>query len=140
MLRNLAIKVVVTTIVFCSTAVSHSALQYQRTKPLPPAIYNGNSNEDAKLGLDDTAATAGENKLIIMIARLGNKESSRNLSRRRLQTARDYLKYTRSIAEQRIVTAEGEPVNGQGRVEVYIGGNLHMIFMMGRNKNFAPEP
>jgi len=139
MYRCLSIATALLALTLCSWATSYSA-QEQIDQTSTPKIYNGGSNEDAKTGLDDVAVAAGSDKSIIMIAHLGTKEVSHSLSRRRLRTARDYLKYTRSIAPLRIIIAEGEPVKGQGRVEAYIDGKLYRIFVMVRNKDFAPEP
>lgn len=140
MSHRIAIKVTVIVLALYPTGLTHSALQDQSSKNSAPLIFNGNSNEDAKVGLDDVAAAGGTDKLIIMIARLGSKESSRTLSRRRLRTARAYLKHTRSVPAERIIIAEGEAVKGQGRVEAYVDGRLYRVFMMGRSRDFAPEP
>lgn len=108
--------------------------------PARPRLINGSSNEDAKLGLGSIATAAGERKLIIMISRLGDTESVRGLGRNRLRIARDYLKYTHGITDQRVVPAQGDPVKGKGRIDVYIDGALNSTFVFERNKNFAPEP
>lgn len=78
-----------------------------------------------------------EDELIIIIARLGNGETSRTYSRRRLHNIHTYLSYVREIPNQRIVTAEGERVRGHGRVEVYSGGRLMIVFTVGRNQDLA---
>lgn len=105
-----------------------------------PRIINGSNYESTIAELDLIAQTVGEDKLIIMIARVGNREPAHSLNRRRLRTVRDYLKFTRAISEQRIVTAEGEPMRGLGRVEVYLDGKLFTVFTLERKRNFAPEP
>ena len=43
----------------------------------------------------------------------------------------------RGFPAKRIVTAEGGRVKGLGQVEVYVGGKLHTLFRMKRNKDFA---
>lgn len=128
-------KVALTIVAICFVAIS-SAAQGTNAEPI---VVNGNSNEDSKANLDALAQVAGEEKLIIMIARLSNRESSRRLSRQRLQTARSYLENVRAIPTRRIVIAEGEPVTGFGRIEAYMDGKLYMIFIFERNRNFAPE-
>jgi hypothetical protein len=72
---------------------------------------------------------AGEDGLVIMIARLGNGERRRELNRRRLHNARTFLTEFGQRAPQTIVTAEGERVDGYGRVELYIGGKLFHVLM-----------
>ena len=61
-------------------------------------------------------AEADENSVLILIARLGNGENSRNLNRRRLYNVREGLQVTLGIVKP-IVIAEGERINGFGRVE-----------------------
>ena len=113
--------------------------QQQTSKP-EPRIFHANINEDAKLGLVGVAADAGDPKIIIIIAHRGARES-RVISRRRLRTARDYLRYTHGVAAARVVTAEGAPVRGPGRLDVYIDGKQHSTFaFFKRNRDFAPEP
>ena len=68
-------------------------------------------------------AEADEKSVLILIARLGNGEKSRTINRRRLYNVREGLKITLRI-EKPIVIAEGERINGFGRVEVYLGGKF----------------
>ena len=121
---------------FFATAAAGASQREQRALPL---IVNGDNNETAKAEMDRLAGRA-EGKLIILIARLGNGESSKSLAQRRLQTIRDYLKNTRAIPAERLVTAVGQRVRGAGRIEVYLDGELFMIFELRRNRDFAPEP
>jgi len=104
-----------------------------------PNLVNGDNNETTKAELDLLAQEAGGNKLIIMIARLGSGESARKLNWRRLRAVRDYLESVRAIDSGRIIQAAGERVRGRGRIEVYLDGKLYMVFVLSRNKNFAPE-
>ncbi len=104
-----------------------------------PIVVNGDNNETAKAEMDLLAGRA-EGKLIILIARLGNGESSNSLAQRRLRTINDYLKNTRAVPEEKLVTAVGQRVRGAGRIEAYLDGELFMVFELGRNRDFAPEP
>jgi len=104
-----------------------------------PISANGDNNEDSKAALDFLAQNAGKDKLIILIARLGDKESSLRLNKRRLRTIRLYLENTRGVTTQRIITATGDHVSGRGRVEAYLDGKLFMVFTLSHNLNFAPE-
>lgn len=77
---------------------------------------------------------AGRDGLIIMIARLGNGETKQSLNRRRLHNARFYLtNYLRLRADETIVVAEGESVQGYGRVELYVGGKLYKALAANHN-------
>lgn len=80
---------------------------------------------------------AGEDGLVIMIARLGNGERRQELNRRRLHNARTFLTEFGQRAPQTIVTAEGESVDGYGRVELYVGGKLFHVLMIYPNADLA---
>ena len=77
---------------------------------------------------------AGEKRVTITVARLGNGEQSRDLNRRRLYTVRRYLT-AMGLPSQRLITAEGERVQGYGRIEVYIGGELVEVLSVERCKD-----
>jgi hypothetical protein len=81
---------------------------------------------------------AGKGGVVIAIARLGAGESSRALSRRRLENVRVYLR-EQGVSEQRIVVANGERVNGYGRVEVYVAGKLEGTLLASRNKDLCVD-
>ena len=66
---------------------------------------------------------ANEKGVLILIARLGSGEKSRTLNRRRLYNVREGFQGTLGIMKP-IVIAEGERINGFGRVEVYLGGKF----------------
>ena len=133
---NLTIRVALLVLLICFVAVS---LTFSQSVVPEPRMVNGRSNEDAKAGLDLLAQTAGASKLIILIARRGRKESSRSVSSLRLKTARWYLRNVRAVEKRRIIVAQSERVAGEGRIEVYLDGQLLMIFVFLRNKDFAPE-
>jgi hypothetical protein len=80
---------------------------------------------------------AGDAGLIIMIARLGKGETRRGLNGRRLHNARAFLIEFGHRAPQTIVTAEGERVNGYGRIELYVGGKLFHVLMTNPNDDLA---
>ena len=136
-MSTVKIKATLVALAICFVAVDIAVAQ--TAKSSEPILVNGDSNEDSKAALDLVAETAGEGKLIIMIARLGNGESNRKLSWRRLQTAGSFLESVRAVPKQRMVLAEGEVMRGQGRIEVYLDGKLYMIIVSARNKDFASE-
>jgi hypothetical protein len=137
--KLLGFRFVLTTavLVCCATSNIGSPQMLQRPDPI---IVDGSNNETTKAELDLLAEKAGTDRLIILIARLGRKEFSRQLNRQRLRTVSEYLKFTRAISADRLVTAEGEKRNEVGQVEAYVDGKLFMVFRLPRNKNFAPEP
>ncbi len=121
----------------CSTLNGHALAQGGKTSE--PVLVNGDSNEDLKARLDLLAQTAGEDNLIIMIGRLGSKESLPNLNWRRIRTVSSYLHAVRAVSKQRVILAAGEAIRGRGRIEVYLDGKLYMIIGFARNKSFPPE-
>ena len=76
---------------------------------------------------------AGDDGLIIMIARLGDAERGRELNRRRLHNARTFLVEFGGRARGTIITAEGERVTGYGRIEFYVAGKLFDVIAVRRN-------
>jgi len=76
---------------------------------------------------------AGDEGLVIMIARLGRGEVSRKLNRRRLHNARTFLTEFGHRSPETIVTAEGDRVDGYGRVELYAGGKLFYVLFASQN-------
>ena len=82
------------------------------------------------------AATQAVDKdgLLIVIARLGDGEQNRGLNNRRLHNVRAYLsEYVHARAPETIITAEGERVNGYGRIELYVRGKLFHVLTIPRN-------
>lgn len=80
---------------------------------------------------------AGEDGLVIIVARLGKRERRRDLNRRRLHNAKTFLTEFGDRAPQTIVTAEGERVEGYGRVELYAGGKLFRVLTINPNDDLA---
>lgn len=95
----------------------------------------GNTCESNIARLDRIHSEAGENGLIIAIARLGNGEQSRQLNERRLQNLRLYLEKVRGRAPRAIITAQAARTRGRGRVEIYLGGKLVDVFGVKRGED-----
>ena len=74
----------------------------------------------------------GRDSLVIAVARLGDGETSRELNRRRLYNLRVRWKAF-GLPANRLIVAEGERVNGYGRVELYVSGKLYDTFVVRRN-------
>jgi hypothetical protein len=96
-----------------------------------------NTCEEAMLFLDMAAIEAGKDKdgYIILIARLGDGERSRAISRRRLEMAKDYLINLRGW--NRIVLASGERVKGRGSLELFVNGKLLYVLLYPKNQNIS---
>jgi len=128
-------------ILFCALLLSGHALAQDRKASNPyilgePGGIDGINCETTKSYMDNAVIEAGEDKSIIIIARLGSGEGSSKVVRRRLYTLNGYLVETRGVSKERVITAEGERVRGLGQVEVYVGGKLFIIFKMKRNGDF----
>jgi hypothetical protein len=77
---------------------------------------------------------AGQDGLVIAIARLGDGESRRELNRRRLHNVRVYLtEFDWKRDPKTLILAEGERVKGYGRVELYVKGMQYHVLAVKRN-------
>ncbi len=126
---------------FCLMCSSDAFAQSEQS-PTPYVIVgvDCHDEEHTKALLDYAAISAGKDKTIILIARLGGGERSRQLNRLRLLIASGYVMDNRGVPKDRVITAEGERVRGLGHVEIYVGGTLHTLFKMKRNKGFGGCP
>jgi hypothetical protein len=84
--------------------------------------------------------------LLIVIARMGEKEARANLNRRRLHNVRTFwTEFRNKRKPETIILAEGERVKDYGRLEVYAGGKLATILKLKRDSdlivgNCYPDP
>ena len=118
-----------------------AAAQDQTLKPIAGGIGVADKPLNCEMTLqlmedlrDLIRAQGGENNVMILIARLGSREKSRSLNRRRLLNVREGLQGTLGIVKPMVI-AEGERVNGFGRVEVYIGGTFAGALLARRNSH-----
>lgn len=121
----------------CCMLTGFAFAQDESSKPRVFEGFDGTHCETTKAELDLIAERAGQERLIIIIARLGRKEFSRAISRRRLHNLSEYLEMTRAIPAKRIITAEADRVSGLGQVEIYLGGKLFTVFKVNRNRDLA---
>ena len=80
----------------------------------------------------------GRSDYIILVARSGMGERSRELNRRRLHNVSERLKAA-GIEADKIVIAEGERVAGLGRVEIYASGRKIESLRASRNQDICVE-
>ena len=78
---------------------------------------------------------SGKPERVFVIARLGKGEYASRLNQRRLHNARTYLE--NRLKPEIIIVAEGERVNGEGRVEFYVGSELVFISMVARGADLC---
>lgn len=79
------------------------------------------------------------NGVIILIARLGKDETGRELNRRRLYNVSFLYKEMFGIPAEKIVAAEGERVDGYGRVEFYWNGEMIGALPVFKNKDIRVD-
>ncbi len=79
-------------------------------------------------------------KVLIIIARLGKGETPRTINGRRLHNALQYLIDKTKIAGEKIVLAEGSQLeNGFGRLEFYLNGKIVGSLLIRKNKDFCVD-
>jgi hypothetical protein len=122
------------------TACLTNALPANVRKFLPqgPRIEAGPTNCENHIAILDIAdQDAGQAGLIIIIGRPGKGERGKRLTEHRLYSARAYLTEYRRRSPKSIIVAEGERVDGYGRIEIYIGGKLHSLFAIKRDAELS---
>lgn len=77
--------------------------------------------------------------VLIVIARLGDNESSQQLNRRRLHNLRVSLTENLHVDPRKLVMASGEKVRGNGRMEFYLGGKLIGGLLVERGKDLCVD-
>jgi len=87
--------------------------------------------------LDDLVLTTKRDEMVIVVSHLGDKERKK-FGARRLYNAKTYflagLKDLHRSAES-VVTAEGERVEGDGYLDLFIRGKLELRVFVGKNND-----
>ncbi|HSE22383.1 MAG TPA: hypothetical protein VLB68_12030 [Pyrinomonadaceae bacterium] len=112
-------------------------------KALEPYVVPGNHSacEVNAAAFDNLAnmLRSSEERLFI-VARLGTGESSVELNRRRLYNVRTYFKEGwPNVESKRFVFAQGDRVEGEGRIEFYVGSQLFQISLVRRGKDICVD-
>ena len=77
---------------------------------------------------------------LFIVARLGKGENSREFNRRRLHNVRTYFNGSwPGIELGRFVFAEGDRVEGEGRVEFYVGSDLVQVSLVKRGRDICVD-
>ncbi len=103
-------------------------------------IVDGDVSCEEHIAAYDRIKTFAENQppvaaTVIIIARLGDGETSRKYNQQRLTVAKRSLVLPIGLPAEQIITAQGDRIRGKGQVEFYIRGRLFTIFKVGRRKN-----
>lgn len=83
----------------------------------------------------DTIHELAQGGKIMIIARLGNGETSNAIARTRLQKVKKYLEIAWKRPSQNIIVAIGEKATGLGRLELYANGILVDEIFARKKKN-----
>ncbi|CAN5518580.1 hypothetical protein BH18ACI3_BH18ACI3_03300 [soil metagenome] len=127
--------------VFCLFATSSFAFG-QICPEFPCVVDSAGSGEVASAAIDNFLAHATQSgERIFVIARLSTRETDSERNLNRLCEARDYIlwrlsderlkKYRDSLP---VVFAEGVAVEGEGRLEFYLGSKLQLTRIIKRNR------
>ncbi len=123
-------------LVFCESVSS-------QTKVPEPYVVEGNAGacESNAASFDNLAnVLQSSDERLFVVARLSALEKSRNLNRRRLYNVRTYFKEGwPKIDPKRFVFVEGDKVEGDGRVEFYVGSHLIQISLIKRGKDICVD-
>jgi hypothetical protein len=119
--------------VFCSLTACEAAFA-QPAAGDPYIVPSDSSGEIASREIDSMAAESRQSgERLFVIVRLGAGEKSRRLNLGRLYNTRTYLS-AKSFDQSAIVFAEGERINGEGRIEFYLGSRLRLVVLAKRNR------
>jgi hypothetical protein len=91
-----------------------------------------------RLALSALEQISHDKSALIIVARLGDKEPSRQLNQRRLHNVREKLK-ERGVPAASIIVAEGERGRGYGQVDFYLAGKKIDVLLTERNKDICVE-
>src|SRR5258706_468491 len=113
-------RVLLSSIIIGSLLASGSVNPAQTVAPVAEIL--GTCEDNVSL-LSNAHHLAGPDGTIIVIARLGDGETNREQNRRRLHNVRVYLtEFGWHRQPSTVITTQGEPIKGYGRVELYVRG------------------
>lgn len=100
----------------------------------PYIVESDSSGEISSREIDSMAVEAGQiGERLFVIVRLGTGETNRRLNFARLFNTRQYISQ-KSFDSRKTVFAEGERVEGEGRIEFYLGSRLRLVLLAQKNK------
>lgn len=107
----------------------------QSSSDKPFIAQSDASGEETVRDLEIIAVDAkNTGERLFVIARLGKAEKSNQINLARLAYARAFLLVMRKFPFQAPVFAEGERVDGEGRIEFYLGSDLRLVTLAKPNK------
>jgi uncharacterized protein YjhX (UPF0386 family) len=129
-------------LVFVSLVTYEASLAQSTT--IEPTVVPGNASAcESNAAMFDALANIlreDNNKRLFVVARLGRGETSREFNRRRLHNVRTYFRDGwQNIDAGRFVFAEGDRIEGEGRVEFYIGSELILVSLVRRGGDICVD-
>ena len=124
-----------TLLVFAFCIWASGAMAFAQGAPEEPEIVpSDSSGEITSREIDRLSMEVrGNRERLFVIARLGTGETSQRLNQGRLYNTKQYLSI-KAFDPQTTVFAEGERVEGEGRIEFYLGGSLRLVTLAKRNQ------
>lgn len=116
----------------CSFAASDSALA-QNAWAGEPYIIESNSSGEISSAVTDAMRSEMQGERLFVIVRLGTGETSSVLNGVRLRNIKAFM-LDKGFDRQTSVFVEGEHIEGEGRIEFYIGSKLRLVTLAPRNK------
>jgi hypothetical protein len=114
-----------------------------QTNVIEPYVVPGNNSScEVNAASFDNLANflRSTDERLFVVARLGKGETSRELNRRRLHNVHTYFKEGwPNIDAKRFLFAEGDRVEGEGRVEFYLGSKLMQISLVRRGGDICVD-
>jgi hypothetical protein len=112
-----------------------ASLIAQNSSKEPFIAQSESSGEETIKELEEIAGDAkNTGERLFVIARLSKAEKSNRISLVRLAYTRTFLLQMRQFPFQTAVFAEGDRVDGEGRIEFYLGSHLRLVTLAKRNK------
>jgi hypothetical protein len=95
-------------------------------------IRNENNCEANSVDVNYILSFWNKNSYLIFVARLGDGEQSSKQNLRRLASIK--TAFGDLVSKDKLVLTQGERTKGRGQVEVYVNGQLFIIFTVGKNE------
>jgi hypothetical protein len=117
----------------CTFAPSNTAFAQKGWWEGEPYIIPSNESGEISSAVTDAMRLEIKGERLFVIVRLGRGEANRLLNQVRLHIAKGFM-LRKGFNGQTSVFALGEPVEGEGRIEFYIGSKLRLVTLAPRNK------
>lgn len=121
-------------LLLCVCSLATSAQEQESVARIVKGDANACELNSAYLDALTQDARASSERIFV-IARLGKRESSRTLNRRRLHRTRNHLVTSGRLAKGSVIFAEGDQAETKGRLEFYLGSKLYLVSLVEYGKD-----